>query len=421
VNSAPARVDLLIVGGGHSGAGTAIALRDGGFAGSVAILSAEEVVPYHRPPLSKEFLRGEAEPDELAFRRVDEWDRLGVEFRLGERVTDVDPVAHRVRTDLGRSHAYGELIWAAGCAPRVLTVPGAEPGLVGTLRTLGDASALRGKIEGAVQATIIGGGFIGLEVASVLAAKGLRVTLVEALDRLLARVTSPVVSDHFARLHVRNGVEVLLGRSVREIVRGEDGRVAVLLDDRMLDPADIVLAGIGVIPNVAPLAAAGAEISETSRGVVVDASGHTTLPDVWAVGDCADSPSLFALRGRTRLESLQNATDQSRNVAVEILGAPRDARPAAPWFWSHQFDVKFRTVGLQEGHDVQIIRGDPRSDAFSVLYLHGSRFLAIDSVNTMRDYAQSRALIANGANISAVAAADPGIPLADTEVNRAGV
>jgi 3-phenylpropionate/trans-cinnamate dioxygenase ferredoxin reductase subunit len=372
----------VVVGAGHAGAEVAASLRKLGYAEPVAVLDASREFPHERPPLSKAFLRGEVEADELALRSQDFWS--GVGLRRGERVETVDPVARRVTTASGLTIGYRALVWAAGGTARRLPVADGFAG-VHSLRTLEDARRLRTEIPAARRVVIVGGGFIGLEAAAVLRERGLDVTVVEAQDRLLARVTSPVVSEYFARLHEAHGVRIVLGQGVSAVeqVAGRVGTV-VLTDGTRL-AADLVLVGIGLVPNVEPLVVAGVP---SSNGIDVDAHGRTAVDGIFAVGDCAHR--ITAGYGRVRLESVPNAVQQAKLVAATIAGTPVPAE-AAPWFWSHQYDTKLQTVGLATAYDDLVVRGEPGEGRFSVVYLHNGRMIAIDCVNAVREFAQGKA------------------------------
>ncbi|MCG7207377.1 NAD(P)/FAD-dependent oxidoreductase [Streptomyces arenae] len=406
--------DVLIVGAGQAGAQVAGELADAGFPGTVGIVGAEDTPPYERPPLSKGYLSGEASAESLLLRPADRWAADGAELLLGTEVIEVDPSEHMVTTAGGERLGYGRLVWAAGGRARILPVPGADLDGVHYVRTLADADRLKTQLPTARRAVVIGGGFIGLEAAAAFAKAGLDVTVVEAMDRLLGRVTSPVVSEFFAKVHGEHQVDVLFGHGVTEIT-GSNGAVkGVALSDGRTISADIVVVGVGLVPNVEPIIQAGAV---GANGVEVDESGRTTLPDVFAAGDCANFANAHTRQARMRLESVQNAVEQGRAVARAILGMDQPS-PAVPWFWSNQYDIKFKTMGILTGYDTSIVRGDPSSGRFSVVYLLDGAVIAVDTLNNVRDYAQAKVLIKSQAQVDPAAVADPTVQLKDLVAKR---
>jgi len=404
----PQRVyDVVVVGAGHGGVHLATSLVKSGYAGSVALLGAELAAPYERPPLSKGYLLGAETFDDIAFRPATYWATSPVELLLGRRVTRVLPERRCVVTADGEPIGYRRLVWAAGGRARELPVPGQHLAGVHSVRTLADANAVRAELSTARAAVVIGGGYIGLETAAAFRKLGVAVTVVEQQPRLLARVTSPVVSAHFLRLHRAAGVDVRLGAGVTEL-RGTGGRVrSVALTTGEELPADLVIVGVGLVPNIEPLAAAGLACG---NGVEVDERCRTTAPDISAIGDCASHPNRFAAGARIRLECVQNATEHARIAAADILGTPQQ-HGAVPWFWSNQYDVKFKTAGLLTGYDRDVVRGDPDSGAFTVGYLRDGRLVALDCVNTAADFSQGRLLVERGVAVDPHLLADPTHPL----------
>ena len=402
------RFDVLIVGAGQAGAQAAISLRQGGFAGSIALVGDEPEVPYERPPLSKDYLAGEKPFERMLLRPESFWTDRQVELRLGTRVQAVDPAAHEVTTVVGDRIGYGQLIWATGGSPRALPVPGGDLAGVHVIRTRADVDALRGELDGAQRIAVIGGGYIGLEAAAVLTKLGKQVTILEALDRVLARVAGKPVSRFYEAEHRAHGVDVRTNQRIVEFL-GENGRVkAVGFGPGVPElPCDLIIVGIGIVPSVGPLGLAGAD---TANGVEVDDYCRTSLPDIFAIGDCARHANVFADGERIRLESVQNAVDQAKVVAGVILGNPVAYR-AVPWFWSNQYDLRLQTVGLSAGHDATVRRGDPAARSFSLIYLKGGRVVALDCINAARDYAQGRALVDIGLVADPVQLADPEVPL----------
>ena len=407
--------DVLIVGGGHGGAQTAIALRQRGFEGSVAVIGEEPELPYERPPLTKDYLSGAKDFPRLLIRSAESWAERRIDMLTGRRVTGVDPAARTVTTGDGSHVGYGSLVWAAGGHPRRLTCEGHDLAGVHAVRTRADVDRLAAELPTTEHVCVVGGGYIGLEAAAVLRKLGKPVTLLEAQDRVLARVAGVALSRFFEAEHRAQGVDVRLGAKVEALV-GARGRVGgVRLAGGEVIACGMVIVGIGIVPAVEPLVAAGAEGGD---GVAVDAHGRTSLPHVYAVGDCARHANAFADGLPLRLESVQNANDMAATVARAIVGAPQ-AYHAVPWFWSDQYDLKLQTVGLSAGHDGEVVRGDPASRSFSVIYTRGARVVALDCVNAVKDYVQGRALVVGGAAPDPDRLADTQRPLKDIATEAA--
>ncbi|WP_315763037.1 NAD(P)/FAD-dependent oxidoreductase [Sphingomonas sp. Y38-1Y] len=398
--------DVLIVGAGHGGAQAAIALRQRGYAGSIAIVGEEPELPYERPPLSKDYLAGGKPFERLLIRPASFWADRDVAMLTGRRIVAIDAEARTATDEGGTAIGYGTLIWAAGGAPRRLACAGHDLAGVHAIRTRADVDALGGELAGARRVVVVGGGYIGLEAAAVLAKRGLAVTVIEAQDRVLARVAGEPLSRFYEAEHRAHGVTLRLSAAVDCLI-GE-GRVdGVQLAGGEEVPADLVIVGIGIVPAVEPLLAAGAE---GGNGVRVDEACRTTLPDVFAIGDCAAHANRYADGAVIRLESVQNANDMANVVARQLVGEPGDY-DAVPWFWSNQYDLKLQTVGLSAGHDAAIVRGDVAARSFSVVYLRGGRVIALDCVNRVKDYVQGRKLVEAGAVIAPDRLTDASVPL----------
>ena len=382
--------DVVIVGAGHGGAQAALALRQNGFAGSVLLLGREAEIPYERPPLSKEYLAREKTFERICIRPAQFWSDKQVTLALGREVVKVDPAAKLLSLADGGEATYGQLIWATGGDPRHLACEGAELNGVHYVRTRADVDGLMAELDaGAKTAVIIGGGYIGLEAAAVLTKLGVKVTLLEMLPRVLARVAGEALSAFYEAEHRAKGVDLRTDTAV-ECLLGDDGRVTgVKLADGVIVSAEVVIVGIGVIAAVGPLIMAGAA---GGNGVDVDEFCRTSLPDVYAIGDCAAHSNSFANGAVIRLESVQNANDMATCVAKAICGDAQ-AYAATPWFWSNQYDLKLQTVGLSTAHDVALLRGDPATRSFSVIYLRRGQVVALDCVNMVKDYVQGRKLV----------------------------
>jgi 3-phenylpropionate/trans-cinnamate dioxygenase ferredoxin reductase subunit len=399
--------DVTIVGAGHGGAQAAIQLRQLGFAGSIGLIGAEPELPYERPPLSKEYLTGEKPFERMLIRPDAFWRDRAVALLPGTRVVAVDPERKTVVAEAGERIGYGTLIWATGGLPRRLGCAGGDLAGVHVVRCKAEVDSILAELPQARRVAVIGGGYIGLETTAAMRKLGKDVVLIEALDRVLARVAGEQISRFYAAEHRRHGVDLRLGAAVARI-EGRDGRATgVTLQDGETIPVDLIIVGISIEAAVAPLLAAGAA---GSNGVDVDGFCRTNLPDVYAVGDCAAHENRWAGGARVRLESVQNATDQASTAAKAIAGV-REPYEAMPWFWSNQYDLRLQSVGLSIGHDATILRGDPADRSFSVLYLLQGRVLALDCVNLTRDYVQGRKLIETGAVVDAAALADPAVPL----------
>jgi 3-phenylpropionate/trans-cinnamate dioxygenase ferredoxin reductase subunit len=401
--------DILIVGAGHAGAQAAITLRQLGFSGSVGLIGAEEELPYERPPLSKEYFAGEKSFDRLLLRPREFWLDRDIETFTGLRVDTIDVDRKRVGTSRPDEVGYAKTIGAAGGPPRLLTCPGADAGNVHVIRQRRDVDRIRAQLDRVSCATIVGGGYIGLEAASVLTKLGKQVVLLEAQERVLERVAGEELSRFFEEEHRRRGVDLRTSAGVEAIETDAGTATAVLTREGERIATDMLIVGIGIVPEIGPLASAGAAVGD---GVHVDEYCRTSLADIYAVGDCASHINAFANGARIRLESIQNAHDQAKTVAAHIVGTAASYH-ALPWFWSNQFDLKLQTAGISRGHDQTVMRGDPARGSFSLLYLRQGRLIALDCVNSVKDYVQGRTLILSGALLNSALLANDSIALKD--------
>ncbi|MEO6093197.1 MAG: FAD-dependent oxidoreductase [Novosphingobium sp.] len=400
--------DVVIVGAGHGGAQAAIALRQNHFTGTIAMIGREPEPPYERPPLSKEYFAREKSFDRLYIRPPQFWAEKQIDLVLSTEVTAVDPAAKELTLSDGTRCGYGTLIWAAGGDPRRLSCAGADLSGVHAVRTREDCDRLMGEIDGGVRnIVVIGGGYIGLEAAAVLSKLGCRVTLLEALPRVLARVAGESLSAFYEKQHRDHGVDLRTGVVV-DCLEGDGAKVSgVRLADGSVLPAEAVIVGIGIVAAVGPLIAAGAA---GGNGIDVDEYCRTSLPDIYAIGDCAAFACDFAGGAVMRVESVQNANDMATCVAKAICGDPRRYH-AFPWFWSNQYDLRLQTAGLSVGYNETVVRGDPDAGGFSVVYLKDGRVIALDCVNAVKDYVQGRKLVEAGVVPDRARLADAGVAL----------
>ena len=402
---------IVIAGGGQAAVQAVDTLRRKGFTGKLSMVGDEPWLPYQRPPLSKKYLAGALERERLLIRPAQFFPEHRIDAHLGRRVTAVAPRERHVRLDDGLVLPYDALVLATGSRPRRLPVPGTDLAGVHYLRTLADADRIRAECTAGGRLLVIGGGYIGLEVAATARELGMEVTVLEMAERVMSRVTCPEVSRFYEAEHARRGVRIRCGETVRAL-HGDarSGRVSAVLTEQGTEyPADVVIIGVGVAPVDELARAAGVECE---NGVVTDVHCRTSNEAIYAAGDCASH--LNRQYGRhLRLESVDNAFEQGSTVALNLLGTatPHDK---LPWFWSDQFDLKLVIVGVSHGYDTVILRGAPASRSFSACYLRGGELIAIDTVNAPKDQMAARKLIAAHVRPSVDKLADPTIPLKDT-------
>jgi 3-phenylpropionate/trans-cinnamate dioxygenase ferredoxin reductase subunit len=397
---------IIIVGASQAGLQVAESLRAEGYDGPLVMIGDEPHPPYQRPPLSKALLTGESTEDRLVLRGRDLLAKKSIELVTGVRVGAIERSARRVQLSDGRSLAYRALALATGGRPRALPIPGADLDGVVMLRTIEDSRRIATGIASANSIAVVGGGFIGLEIAAAARKAKKPVVVFEALDRLLARSSAPFVSDFFRDVHASAGVDVKLGTQVAAI-DGKDGRVAaVVTKDGRAHPADLVVVGVGIVANEELAREAGIACE---RGIVVDGCSRTSEPTVVAAGDC--TARRMADGTLLRLESVQNAIEQGKSAAAALIGRERPFT-AAPWFWSDQFDVRLQMAGLSAGHDRIVVRGAPLERKFSVFYFAGERLIAVDTVNRAPDHIAARKLLDAGKSPTFAQAQDDGFALA---------
>lgn len=394
---------IVIVGAGQAGLQAAEALRAEGWQGDLMVLGEEPHAPYHRPPLSKAYLMGESSAEQLTMRGPEALARKAIDLRTGCRVKRIDCVERIVHLDQGDRLAYDRLVLATGARARPLA--GAELRGVFVLRTLDDCTQIAQAMQHANEIVVIGGGFIGLEFAAVARKKGKSVTVIEAADRLMARAVSGPISEIYARLHVERGVTLRLASTVAGFTESAGRVTGVMLGGGSTVRAELVVVGIGVLPNQELAAAAGIACES---GVIVDASGRSSDPFVFACGDC--TAMRLANGSLRRLESVQNAIEQAKACAATIMDKNRPFI-AAPWFWSDQYDVKLQMVGTSSGHDASVIRGDTSTYKCSIFYFQGLKLIGIDSLNRPQDHMAGRRLLDQGVDPTPQQAADESFAL----------
>ena len=395
---------VVIAGAGHAAGQTIVSLRQGGFAGRIVLVGEEPYLPYQRPPLSKKFLAGEMDVPRLLLRQEKFYAEHQVEVLLNTRVTRIDPGAHKADLSSGTSLAYGKLVIATGSRAREVQVPGNRLTGVHYLRTIEDVDRIREHFRPGAALVIVGAGYIGLEVAAVAVACGLKVTVVELADQVMARGAAPAVSEFMARVHREAGVEIRCSTGVQSF-SGETRLRGVVTSDGREIPADLAIVGVGILPNIELAQTAGLECD---NGIMVDEFCRTADADVLAVGDCTNHPNPLLGR-RLRLESVHNAQEQAKTAATTILGR-LEPYAQVPWFWSDQYDIKLQIVGFSSRSEQAVFRGDPASRAFAVFYLDAGRLTSVYAINSPREFMLSKKLVAIGARPDPALLEDTSVP-----------
>ena len=400
---------VAIIGGGQAGGETATLLRQNRFEGRIILIGEEPCLPYMRPPLSKAFLAREITKDALIYKSAAAYEKAGVEMRLGERVEKIDSTSKRLLLDDGASFSYDKLVIATGGRARPLPVPGAGLRNILFLRSIADVEILQSLLVSGRRLVIVGGGYVGLEVAAIAIKQDLKVTVLESAPRVLARVTAPALSEFYERVHREAGVDIRTGATVTGFLAGHEeeavGLVTCANGERF--PADFVLIGIGLIPNTELAIEAGLQVDD---GIVVDQASRSSDPDIYAIGDCASHAHHGFLHRKIRLESVPNALEQARAVVASLTGRPIPAA-TAPWFWSDQYDLKLQMVGLSEGYEELVIRGNPLASSFTAFYLKSDRIVAADAVNRPGDFMAAKRLVGDRMMIAPSRLADDSKPI----------
>lgn len=398
---------IVIAGAGHAGAQAAEALRREGYTGRVVLIGAEPQLPYQRPPLSKKLLAGEMPFERALIRSASYYEQARIELRLGERIQAIECAQQRVILASGAPLPYDRLLLCVGSEARRLKVPGADLAGVFYLRTVDEMDAIRARCRPGARLVVVGGGYIGLEIAATCLKLGLDVTVLEMVDRVMSRVVAPEVSAYFAAEHGSRGVRLHCQTTVAAFEGDGAVREVVCTDGRRF-AADLAVIGVGIVPVTDVAASAGIACD---NGIVVDEFCRTSAPDVFAAGDCTNHPSPRYGR-RVRLESVDNAFEHARSAAANLLG--KEVRhDKVPWFWSDQYDLKLLIVGLSQGYDRCVLRGDTAQRSFSACYLRDGELIALDAVNSPKDYMAARKLIAERARPDPARLADAALALRD--------
>jgi len=400
----------IIVGASHAAAQLAPSLRQKGWQGRIIVIGEESYLPYHRPPLSKDFLAGAKTLDEITIRPATLYEKNNIEFMLNTRVDSIERDNKTIELNNGESLVYDKLALTVGSRVRRIDLPGVElPGIY-YLRDINDVEQIKTKIKPGAKAVIVGGGYIGLETAAVLRKSGMAVTVIEMMERVMQRVTAPEVSEFYTRIHTEEGVDIHCGIGV-EAFAG-DGKVQrVVCSNGSSYDADVVIIGVGIVPNIELAQAAGLE---TDNGIVVDEFARTSDPDIVAAGDCTNHYNPHYNK-RLRLESVQNATEQAM-IAVATICGEQQAYTALPWFWSDQYDLNLQIAGLSQDYDEVIIRGDRNhSRSFAAFYLQDGIIIAVDAVNKPREFMMGKRLIVNKVIVKKEKLADEDISMKELQ------
>ncbi|NVK18869.1 MAG: FAD-dependent oxidoreductase [Methylocystaceae bacterium] len=402
---------MVIIGAGQGGLQAAESLRSAKYDGDILLLGDEAHAPYNRPPLSKAFLLGEMTQDQLTIRQPAVFEKKRIELKTGMRVEAIDPKAQSLVCQKGDVIEYEKLIIATGSRARIPPIPNAHAEGVHCIRTLDDTLTIADEMDSVENLVVIGGGFIGLEMAAVARKLGKNVTVVEFADRLMARVVSPAVSAYYKSLHEKKGCIIRLNAAAEKILLDQGKLSGVLLNSGEELKSDMVVLGVGVLPNEELAKTAGLECDS---GIIINNKGQTSDPNIYAIGDC--TAQVTADGSLRRLESVQNAVEMAKAAANDIMGFDKPFT-AAPWFWSDQYDVKLQMVGLSQGFDEMVLRGDLESGSFSYFYFSSGKLIAIDSFNQSADHMAGRKLLSSDNNLASQQAGDLDFNLRDAVLN----
>ncbi len=400
------KAKIVIVGASHAGSEVASRIRQGGFTGSISLLGAEPYLPYQRPPLSKAFLAGETSVEQLLIRSLVSYEKAEITWHPSSQVETIDRVARRLHLASGEWFEYEKLILATGGRPRRLVVPGSDLKGLHYIRSIADVEALRPDFRSGKRLVIVGGGYIGLEVAAVAVKLGLEVEIVEFAARVLSRVAGPELSAFYEAVHSAAGVKLRLNTGVDGFEPSEtqpDRVGAVICGDGTKLAADLVLIAVGLVPNTELAQLAGLDVG---NGIRIDGLGQTSDPDIYAIGDCTEFPMPFIENTRIRLESVPNAIEQARATASLVNGAPKPYN-LVPWFWSEQYNFKLQSVGLWQGHDRIVLRPPTKPEGFVAFYLKDGRMIAADCVNAITEFNIAKRLITERIAVDERKLADP--------------
>ena len=396
---------LVVIGGGQAAIQCITSLRKEGYSGSITLVGDESHLPYQRPPLSKDFLLDEYKPERVSLKKKEFYEENKVDLILGKRAESIDTNLKEIILSDKNKIYYDQLIIATGSRVRKLNVPGSDKKGLYYLRDLDDASALKQRLKENKKMVIVGAGYIGLEVASVAASLGVEVTVIEMANRVMNRTVDPIISSYYQKLHESHGVKIHLDNGLKEF-EGDASVTAVLCSDGLRLEADLVVIGAGVLPNQEIAIKAGLECN---NGIMVNEFGETSNEHVFACGDCTNHPNR-SLNTRLRLESVHNAMEQSKTVANTIMGN-RKPYDQVPWFWSDQYDHKLQLVGISGEHDETIMRGSESEQKFLLFYLKNSELIAVNAINSSKEFLICRKLVANKVKISSDVIRDQSVNL----------
>lgn len=399
--------EIVVIGSGQAAIQAVMSLKRNEFTGSIKVIGEEDHLPYQRPPLSKDFLLEEYKPERVSLKKKEFYEENGVDLILGKRAESIDTILKEITLSDENKIRYNQLIIATGSRVRKLNVPGSDKKGIYYLRDLDDANALKQRLKKNKKMVIVGAGYIGLEVASVAASLGVEVTVIEMANRVMNRTVDPIISSYYQKLHESHGVKIHLENGLKAF-EGGDSVNAVLCSDGLMLEADLVVIGAGVLPNQEIAIEAGLECN---NGIMVNEFGETSTAHVYACGDCTNHPNK-GLNTRLRLESVHNAMEQSKTVANTIMGN-KEPYDQVPWFWSDQYDHKLQLVGISGDHDEVVMRGLESEQKFLLFYLKNSELIAVNAINSSKEFLICRKLVANKVKISSDVIKDQSVNLND--------